>query len=746
MAKDVIARLKADTSQWDPNLRKGKSAVDNLSSSLLNMAKGYAAAATAGLSFAAAIRNNVNTAMQFEKSMSSLSSLTGMTGQSLDDLKNKAIELGGKTTQTASEVADSFRMIGSAMPQLLESTSALANVTEQVIKLSEAAGIDMATASRTLSTSINQLGASSSQAERYVNVLAAASQKGAGDISWLGEAITNSGTAAKAVGTDYEELVANLEQLAQAGYDASSAGTALRSIIMNLEKQSNNNLKPSVVGLTTAFENLGKEHLTLTGYQEVAGKLFAAQAKTLAENAVKARELQDAITGTNTAEEQAATNTNNLDGSLKSLDSAWEALNLHINDSNGFLKMTVDWLKEIVVWADQAFTTMGKITRRQAEIAGDKNKRMLDNLEAASAGDRARVNALNDYEYNTWIQRARNRMNQYDPNKLGQSGLWQDAYNELQAIKKAKEAYDAAAKEIMYPTTGKADSPTTTTTTTSSSTSSKTYGIKGMSADPTFGLAFGATESMKELNAQLKYYNDLLYSAKNSAEQAFAQKAIEDTKKAIEVQPIALSLGVSTSQIVDIKSDIDNFFKENPIELLPTDYFTKFNVGGVIADEAKDVEKSWAGASNAISAAGSALGQIEDPGAKIAGIIGQALATLASTFAMSLKGTVTPWDWIAAAISGASTLASISGVMKKSVEYHADGGVVGMNSLRRGTDTVPAMLTPGEIVLSAANQKQLASNLQGGSNIQVSGGDVRFSGEDMFYSIKAFMGRTGSTF
>lgn len=273
------------------------------------------------------------------------------------------------------------------------------------------------------------------------------------------------------------------------------------------------------------------------------------------------------------------------------------------------------------------------------------------------------------------------------------------------------------------------------------SSSGSSVKIEGIGKD-IMSMSFGATESMKELNAQLKYYNDLLYSAKNSAEQAFAQKAIEDTKKAIEVQPIALSLGVSTESIVDIKEKMDNFFKENPIELLPTDYFTKFNVGGVIADDAKDVEKSWAGASNAISAASSALGQIEDPGAKIAGIIGQALATLASTFAMSLKGTVTPWDWIAAAISGAATLASISGVVKKSVEYHADGGVVGMNSLRRGTDTVPAMLTPGEIVLSAANQKQLASNLQ--SNGQAGGVYESITrAEDVVTIINTWGKRTG---
>jgi len=328
-------------------------------------------AAIAGIGAAAKLAgDNIRTAFNFEKSMSGLSALTGKTGKELEQLKEYAIELGSTTTLTASQVADAFRLIGSQQPQLLESSEALKEVTKYAIRLSEAAGIDLATASQTLSTSINQMGGDSNNAARYVNVLAAASQKGAGDIAWLGEALTKSATAAKAVGTDYEELVANLEQLAKGGFDASTAGTALRSIIMNLEKQANQDFKPSIVGLTQAFENLGKAELDITGYQQIAGKMFATQAKVLADAAGEARNMTEAITGTNIAEEQATTNTANLDGSLKALASAWEGLNLHINSSNGFLKDCVDWLKETVQWADAAFTSAGRAKAKLDSLRG----------------------------------------------------------------------------------------------------------------------------------------------------------------------------------------------------------------------------------------------------------------------------------------------------------------------------------------------------------------------------------------
>ena len=365
---DVLVRMKADTSGYDANIAKARrqldtfkrenlsasGAIKQLSNNLISTAASFASVtAVVGL-MTSALKSNIETAKNFEKSMSQLSSLTGMVGDDLNKLKDYAIELGASTTLTASEVADAFKMIGSQQPQLLASGEALKSVTKNAITLAEAAGIELAAAASTLSVSINQMGGESENAERYINVLAAASQKGAGDIAWLGEAITKSGTTAKAVGTDYEELVANLEQLAKAGYDASTAGTALRSIIMNLEKQTNQQYKPSVVGLTQAFKNLGEANLDLTQYQAIAGKMFAAQAKALADASSEAKKMKEEITGTNIAEEQAKINTDNLDGSLKSLASAWEGLNLHINSSNGLLKITVDWLTEVIRYADKA--------------------------------------------------------------------------------------------------------------------------------------------------------------------------------------------------------------------------------------------------------------------------------------------------------------------------------------------------------------------------------------------------------
>lgn len=398
------------------------------------------------------VGDNINLAMNFEKSMSQLSSLTGMVGKDLDQLKEYAIELGSTSTLTASQVADAFRLIGSQQPQLLESGQALKEVTKYAITLSEAAGIDLQTAAQTLSTSINQMGGDSNNAARYVNVLAAASQKGAGDIAWLGEAITKAATAAKAVGTDYEELVANLEQLAKAGFDASTAGTALRSIIMNLEKQANNDFKPSVVGLTQAFENLGKANLDIVGYQQIAGKMFASQAMALANAAQEAKNMTTAITGTNTAMEQASTNTANLDGALKGLSSAWEGFNLHINSSSGFLKDCVDWAAELIRKLDGVATAGGRAAKALQQMngaGGSAGPTKVDQQINALKGSNHKRAA-----FNLTMQSYRQQLADYDQ-KIANGGKWESKdkpgffhYENVDVLKAQRSALAQMAKEF----------------------------------------------------------------------------------------------------------------------------------------------------------------------------------------------------------------------------------------------------------------------------------------------------------
>ena len=67
---------------------------------------------------------------------------------------------------------------------------------------------DSPEAAKALTGALNQMGASSSQAAEYINILAAASQQGSADIAYLNKAIENAGGAASSVGVQFNEFVA----------------------------------------------------------------------------------------------------------------------------------------------------------------------------------------------------------------------------------------------------------------------------------------------------------------------------------------------------------------------------------------------------------------------------------------------------------------------------------------------------------------------------------------------------------
>lgn len=280
----------------------------------------------------------------------------------------------------------------------------------------------------------------------------------------------------------------------------------------------------------------------------------------------------------------------------------------------------------------------------------------------------------------------------------------------------------------------------------SSSSSSSRYssGLSGIS--DISGLAFGATKSMKELNEELARYKKMKEEATTSFEYNEAIEGIEQVQKEIAVQTITLQLGVDAEKIVPIQEIINNFFKEHPITpemKLPTNFFPS------VSKSAEDTANAWKEATRAISNAGNAMTNLEDPSAKVAGIVMQAIANIALGFAQASASPATGlagvFGWIAAVTAGVATMTATIAQIKSATEYHAQGGMVGTSPfIPKGTDTVPAMLTPGEIVLNAAQQRNMANNLQGTSNVVMqSSGESRISGEDIITVINAYGRRTG---
>lgn len=150
-----------------------------------------------------------------------------------------------------------------------------------------------------------------------------------------------------------------------------------------------------------------------------------------------------------------------------------------------------------------------------------------------------------------------------------------------------------------------------------------------------------------------------------------------------------------------------------------------------IVDTAKKTEKAWSAAADAVSTIGGALQQIEDPSAKVAGIVLEAIASIALGFSKSTIAAAGggPIAWIAATVSGLATMVGTISAIKNATKGYADGGMVGGNSY--SGDNIVARLNSGEGVLTAngvRNAQTMAANANTWGNLQL---EALISGESL---------------
>jgi hypothetical protein len=159
--------------------------------------------------------------------------------------------------------------------------------------------------------------------------------------------------------------------------------------------------------------------------------------------------------------------------------------------------------------------------------------------------------------------------------------------------------------------------------------------------------------------------------------------------------------------------------------------------------ETAEMAKEWQAAGSAIQAVGGALSQIEDPTAKILGIIAQAVATMALSYSQAAASpavTGSGWGWIAFAATGLATMISSINGIKQATEGFAQGGIVGGNSFSGDNTLIRA--NAGEAILTRSQQGILASALEGGpmQNMQL---DTVIRGEDIRLVLNNNGRRTG---
>ncbi len=337
----------------------------------------YAAVVTAGIAAITGVTLKLNQLRekrnQREEAKTDVKALTGLDDNSVNWLEQEAKRLstamdesGIRIRQSATEILDAYKLVGSAKPELLEDKEALAEVTKQTLILASASGMTLKDAVDAVTLSLNQYGDGADQAGRYANVMAAGSKFGAAGVESVTEAVTKSGVAASSANIPIEQLVGTIETLAEKGIKDEIAGTGLKKFFLTLQTGADET-NPKIVGLETALNNLQQKQLSAAQIKKQFGEEGYNVASVLINEAEKVKYYTKAVTGTTVAVDQAAiksaTAAAKLDQAKNKMNEMGIALMEKLNPA------IVQSINGVVSWGSKFIKLVDFITRNMGTIS-----------------------------------------------------------------------------------------------------------------------------------------------------------------------------------------------------------------------------------------------------------------------------------------------------------------------------------------------------------------------------------------
>lgn len=169
-------------------------------------------------------------ATDFETSMSKVKAISGATGDEFDTLRQKAIDLGGSTAFSATEVADAM----TEMAKAGWSTDQIMTGMSGVLDAAAASGEGLGSVSTIVADAITGFGMAASDSTRVADLLTQAANSGTIGINDLGESFKYIAPVADAMGFSIEDTTTAITAMSMAGIKGSQAGTSLKNVLTNL--------------------------------------------------------------------------------------------------------------------------------------------------------------------------------------------------------------------------------------------------------------------------------------------------------------------------------------------------------------------------------------------------------------------------------------------------------------------------------------------------------------------------------
>ena len=285
-----------------------------------------------GLGFSALmIAQQIATAnIELDASLASLSAITGKTGAQFQSYVKQVEEVSKAQKAFAGDTAKAFEVVASAQPILLENAVALGKVTDAAITLAKASGDELAQSALSLTGVMNQFNLGAEEATRVMNTLAAGSVAGSSNITNVAASMKNFGAVANAANISVEESVALVEVMGSKSIFAEEAGTKLRGAILKLQKAGMGyesglfNINDALAESKKKLDSFATAQEKDTFLLKTFGAMNITTGQILLSNIDKFESLTKAVTGTNTAFEQADIKSNTIANRLKELQAAFQ--------------------------------------------------------------------------------------------------------------------------------------------------------------------------------------------------------------------------------------------------------------------------------------------------------------------------------------------------------------------------------------------------------------------------------------
>lgn len=479
------------------------------------------------------------------------------------------------------------------------------------------------------------------------------------------------------------------------------------------------------------LDNLGISAAELTKRMDEGATMTQAVADIIREEMAKAGDYIE------TAADRATKADVELKNAMEDLGRTFQPLTDSANSMWNSIKVSaLDLLNNAVRPLIDALTTAGRLRKELANMNGGGNGQpsFVDRQISALAGSNYKNYRFNAAlgNYNSQIAGIQNELaSRQTGSNVRSNGQYVGVHSQvlqdrLKALQTMRAEYVKRAKEILNPRKISEDVEKEIATGSGGRTGGGSSSVTKPKVEEI--LPVGSVAALNKELSELRKQQELATSTEGwDAQQQkidelttkikLLKGEIPDPTKIQQGQgQSVLGIGIGQAELDNVQKQLNAMVPDGGVKI-PAKIEINTQPLEDVTKKGKDVNKAFSAAAQAVSSIGDAFNAIEDPSAKAAGTVLQAIASIALGFAQAAAAkdtTLSGWAWLGWLAAGTAALATTISTVH-SLTNLSEGGFVPGNSY--SGDNIyggNAMVNSGELVLNRSQQNNLANALQGG--------------------------------